>query len=292
MKIVLVEKTGVVKTQNVKNFQINTLYKKCLFRKSDDFMKRHVWSIKVGKNKYNVALYAKNKGKATTENKYDLPPPVDTELYYGSMALVNFNNINGDETDATDFTKEEWEKVYEKLFGGFEDIENTDDEEEEDELENVPKKYLTKKGGYLKDGFVVDTTSEEEEQNQDSEEEEEEFQDEDSDEIKNKKKYKKLSKKNEIVTESDNELDVSSNDDNDDIIDNEDNDGSDDGDDGSDHEDDESDDDDDGSDDDGSDDDGSDDDGSDDDEESDSDSESDNSSELSESVYCDYSDEE
>jgi hypothetical protein len=47
--------------------------------------------------------------------------------------------------------------MYEKLFGGFEDLAATaiEDEEEEDELENVPQKYKTKQG-YLKDGFVVD----------------------------------------------------------------------------------------------------------------------------------------
>jgi hypothetical protein len=58
-----------------------------------------------------------------------------------------------------------WNKIYEKLFGGFEDLAVTcaEDEEEEDELENVPKNMKTKKGGYLKDGFVVDSSDAEEE---------------------------------------------------------------------------------------------------------------------------------
>ena len=38
-----------------------------------------------------------------------------------------------------------------------------EDEEEEDELENIPKNMKTKKGGYLKDGFVVDSSDAEEE---------------------------------------------------------------------------------------------------------------------------------
>jgi hypothetical protein len=52
-----------------------------------------------------------------------------------------------------------WEKIYEKLFGGFEDIGTTaaEDDNEEDELENVPKHKKTK-NGYLKDGFVVDSS--------------------------------------------------------------------------------------------------------------------------------------
>mgnify|MGYP001377551761 CR=1 FL=1 len=116
MKIVIVEKTGIVKTQNVKNFEIDNLYKKCLFRKADDFSKRHTWTVKIGNKTYNVSLYAKTKGKATTENKYDLPPPIDSTMYYGSMAIVNFDKKDGDETDAVDFTSEEWDKIYEKFF--------------------------------------------------------------------------------------------------------------------------------------------------------------------------------
>ena len=61
-------------------------------------------------------MFAKHKGKATTENKYDLPPPVDKVIYYGSMALVNFNVKDGDETDVTDFTSKEWEKIYDYLL--------------------------------------------------------------------------------------------------------------------------------------------------------------------------------
>ena len=53
--------------------------------------------------------------------------------------------------------------MYEKLFGGFEDLGLTaiEDEEEIDELADVPKDKKTKQG-YLKDGFVVDSDGEDE----------------------------------------------------------------------------------------------------------------------------------
>jgi hypothetical protein len=56
-----------------------------------------------------------------------------------------------------------WNKLYEKLFGGFEDLSATaeEDENEIDELANVPKEKKTKQG-YLKDGFVVDSSDTEE----------------------------------------------------------------------------------------------------------------------------------
>ena len=60
--------------------------------------------------------------------------------------------------------------MYEKLFGGFEDLTTTalEDENEEDELEKVPKDKKTKHG-YLKDGFVVDSDEDEEYSGSDSE---------------------------------------------------------------------------------------------------------------------------
>ena len=74
-------------------------------------------------------------------------------LYFGSIALVACD----EDGDLIDMSKETWKKVYEHLFGGFEDLddENTD-EESEDELDDVDKSMKSKVGGYLKDGFVVD----------------------------------------------------------------------------------------------------------------------------------------
>ena len=182
MKVVIVDKGGDLKTLNIKNFIIDELYKKCALRKPDDFKQQTEWAVTVNKKKYYVSLYAKTKGRANTENKYDLPPPVDTCLFYGSMALVNFAKSDGDETDACDLDVEEWEKIYEKLFGGFEDIENTDDEEETDELADVPKSQLTKNGGYLKDDFVVDTSEDElENEKLDEDEDVEEVEDDEDD---------------------------------------------------------------------------------------------------------------
>jgi hypothetical protein len=68
-----------------------------------------------------------------------------------------------------------WEKIYEKLFGGFEDISATavEDDNEEDELENVPKHKKTK-NGYLKDGFVVDSSDADESESASSYETEDE----------------------------------------------------------------------------------------------------------------------
>lgn len=163
LSIVIVERSGDLKSLHVKNYVEEDLYKKCGFKKSDGFEKRCVWTIKLNGSKYIVSLYAKDEGKANTENKYDFPPPVDTKLFFGSCALVCSVKDSKNNLTLTDLSLEMWEKMYEKLFGGFEDLAMTtaEDEYEEDELANVPKSKKTKIGGYLKDGFVVDDDEEE-----------------------------------------------------------------------------------------------------------------------------------
>jgi len=156
LKVVIVEKNGTLRNLAVKEFNINELYKKCGFKKSGDFIKQVNWSVKYEGQIYNVSLYAKTEGRHSNENKYEFPPPIDTKLFFGSCALVA--SLNDEYINLND---EMWSKMYNKLYGGFEDLSKTaqEDELEEDELENVPDKYKTK-SGYLKDGFIVDSNSE------------------------------------------------------------------------------------------------------------------------------------
>lgn len=152
--IVVIDKTGELKGCKF-NVEKDELYKKCKFKKLDNFELRHTWKVKKNKYSFNkVSLFARDIGKATTENKYDLPPPIDSVLYFGSMALTA-----EDDDGLVDLTVEEWETIYEELFGGFENLADTakEDENESDELEDVPSEMKTK-SGYLKDDFVVEDT--------------------------------------------------------------------------------------------------------------------------------------
>lgn len=156
LKVVIVEKNGTLRNLAIKEFNINELYKKCGFKKSGDFIKQVNWSVKYEGQTYNVSLYAKTEGRHNNENKYEFPPPIDTKLFFGSCALVA--SLNDEYINLND---EMWSKMYNKLYGGFEDLSKTaeEDELEEDELEKVHDKYKTKTG-YLKDGFIVDSNSE------------------------------------------------------------------------------------------------------------------------------------
>lgn len=155
-RVVLVDKTGTLKDLNSKGLVIGDLYKKCGYRKADGFDMVAEWDTNKGGDEVTkVQVWGKSEGRAGSENKYELPPPVDSKLLFGTLAVVGVDS----EGEIKDLDGETWNKVYEDLFGGFEDLDGSD-EEEEDELEGIPDELKTKVGGYMKDGFVVDEDEE------------------------------------------------------------------------------------------------------------------------------------
>ena len=116
----------------------------------------HVWEV--DGSLYHV--YGFTKGKAGSENQYELPPPLDDELFFNDILIVKTDiddetELNLKRVHVTGLIpKEEWEKVYEELFGGFEDIGSEESEMSEEDSEM--DEYELTKEGYAKDGFVVD----------------------------------------------------------------------------------------------------------------------------------------
>ena len=115
-------------------------YKSCGFRNPEGFNLRATWTV----NEMTVRLFAKNKGKSQTENKYEFPPPVDAALYFGRCLLVG---------EALTVVK--WNEMYASLMGGVVEL-KTETESDEESAE------VTKEG-YEKDGFVVSDSELEEE---------------------------------------------------------------------------------------------------------------------------------
>ena len=161
LSVIIIEKSGIIKSLNIKDYKEEELFKKGGFKKADGFIKHTVWPVKIDGTKYNIAMYGKLDGKANMENKYDFPPPIDTKLFFGACVLVGSVSEPTKEKTLCNLSLDLWNKIYEKLFGGFENLALTvaEDDEEEDELAAIPASKKTKKGGYLKDGFVVDTES-------------------------------------------------------------------------------------------------------------------------------------
>jgi hypothetical protein len=165
VKVVIISKTGELTNANMVSEDM--LYKKVGFKKADGFERRHSWQVKVNGETCEAIVYARNTGRAGMENKSELPPPIDSDLYFGKIGIV----LKGKDK-LQDLSVEEWERIYNKLYGGFEDLSKLvkEDEEEEDELDEYPDEMKTV-DGYLKDDFVVSDDELEEEEYVFSEEE-------------------------------------------------------------------------------------------------------------------------
>lgn len=184
LDVVVIEKSGELKPLTIKEFKVEELYKKCSFKTESNFSIQGEWTLEEEENEdeeqddeeqdkdddedkdeekvFRYTVYGKKVGKSNSVNKYDFPPPLDNELFYGNMVVVKCHKENG-VLKYVDLSVEEWEKVYERLFGGFEEIgsEDSEDEEESEDEEGIEKT----KAGYEKDGFVVDSSEEDSELN-------------------------------------------------------------------------------------------------------------------------------
>jgi len=189
VSILIVEKTGSLKQVVLKTYNEADLYKKAGFKTVNDFGIQTTW--KLGSN-VNIRLFGKTNGRAGQENKYDFPPPIDNKLFFGSCVLVNIT----DDNEPLDLSIKQWKVVYEKLFGGFEDIGEEDSEEDEDEEDEDDDVSRTKEG-YVKDDFVVedDDEAEEDDDYEEEDDDEDEHEDEDEEDIIPKRKSKPVLRK-------------------------------------------------------------------------------------------------
>lgn len=163
--VLLVEKSGQITETKLKTFSIEEICKKAKVKSVEDYKRKHVWTVNIESITYHIALYARTTGRAGQENKYDFPPPVDSELYFGNCMLVN-QTTPTDTNEVQDLSKEKWFAIYEKLFGGFDDCMDSEDESEDD-IEGLE---LTK-DGYEIDDFVVEDDDYDEEDDYETEEE-------------------------------------------------------------------------------------------------------------------------
>lgn len=145
-----IQKSGELTEKSIKKFNIDKLYLYCGFRNNKNFLNIHIFEV----NNFFYHVYGKNTGKSNIINKFELPPPIDKNLYYGNIIIIKANSETLDTTSVLDCPSNEWENVYETLMGGFEDIQE-ESSQETDELDNYSDTEKTT-SGYLKDGFIVD----------------------------------------------------------------------------------------------------------------------------------------
>jgi len=74
-----------------------------------------------------LELWGYKEGRAGTENKHELPPPVDSTLIFGDAIMIALNEAE----EATNFTTAQYTKFYTQIFQGFESLDDEDDDEDE-----------------------------------------------------------------------------------------------------------------------------------------------------------------
>lgn len=176
--IVIVERNGDLRASHIDAYTPMNLSKKCKFKTSSGFEIRAEWAYSgttANDERFMVELWAREDGNAGQENKYEFPPPVDTILFFGACALVAKDMSS--QHRVIPLTLEKWDKIYDFLFGGFDTLDNCDDDDnEEDELDSIPAHRKTK-DGYLKDGFVVDNSGEDDDEDEDDEDDDDDSED-------------------------------------------------------------------------------------------------------------------
>lgn len=188
---------GQVKEIKLKTGDTDEIYKKCNTKTGsievlgEYFNNKHFSSKSIKR----IVLYGKNEGRAGTENKYEFPPPFDKNLYFGTIVIVAYNSDKKVEFEnIIELKKDLWKKLYDDLFGGFEDIDvdEDDDDDEDDEDDDT--------GSDLDDFIVNDNFKGKDEDDEEDEYDDEECQynDEEEDIEYENKKIKKSNEEEEI----------------------------------------------------------------------------------------------
>ena len=153
--VLIVDKSCNIKASVITKFSEEDLYKKAGFKSPNGFSKHSSWNLMIINETYVIELYGKTTGRAGQENKYEFPPPADNILFFGTCLLVCKNKTTN---AVVDITVEQWNAVYNELYGGFEDIDGTSSEDSRSEEKKMRVAQKTKTG-YVKDDFVVDDDS-------------------------------------------------------------------------------------------------------------------------------------
>lgn len=121
-----------------------------------------------------LTLFGLTDGKAGTENKHELPPPLDSTLFFGSILLIA-SEKKDTYTKPVPFSPEDYENFYTQAYGGFEDLdedEDENDEEEEEEEDADEEEEVADDTDQVVEEEEVDVEEKEEEEEEVEEEEE------------------------------------------------------------------------------------------------------------------------
>ena len=114
ISFVQIDKTGTIKEATKKNLTKEILFKFCGFKKPNGFEKRATWDVSVEGNRHIIELWARDFGKAGTENKNIITLMMKAHKGIGS----NLNKIKS-YTDKAQLDYESSDEKLDELFEAF-----------------------------------------------------------------------------------------------------------------------------------------------------------------------------
>lgn len=94
-----------------------------------------------------IHLIGFKEGKAGTENKHELPPPLDSELYFGDIIVILAKDKKSF-AKSLPFKSDEYEAFYTQMFEGFEDLDEDENEVESEEFEEEEEELEEKEAEF------------------------------------------------------------------------------------------------------------------------------------------------
>lgn len=124
--VILLKKNKTIKEKtfstNDKTFNLQKLIDNKLVKRRKEIL--YCFTLH-NNNYYFIGL---TKGKEKNINQHELPPPIDTQFYYGNIFVIKTTL----KQKYQHFTVDDFNKVYEELFGGFESLGSYDTETDSD----------------------------------------------------------------------------------------------------------------------------------------------------------------
>ena len=133
-KIIIIDKKSNINQKsididdiNICNLDNNIFEKKIkLNRGKGDLLKYAGWKL----DEFVITLLGWKNGTAGNENKTDLPPPEDNDLYFGDIVFIKTkDNL------IENFTIDDHNYFYDNAFAGFESLGSSDSDESESDNE-------------------------------------------------------------------------------------------------------------------------------------------------------------
>ena len=157
---------------NINNLELDNI--KSLFKKTGTKNFERHCDYDMGN--YVISIFGWKSGKSGTENKTELPPPEDIDLYFGDILVIKTSNLNNkyDNRKIEPLSIDEYKEFINKAFGGFESLGDSDTESD-----TIDDKYDSD------DSFIVNSDEVDDTDNYSDEEEEFKSEDETSEDDDN-----------------------------------------------------------------------------------------------------------